>query len=219
MTTLSVLPPELISCILQYVPDKMGCYMTCKSWGGYLKQMFKEGQLSDVNDSYYLMKFSKSNIVSIVKKIPQIHNHNCLNFLSSKNYVALHTSLTLLRQNCETNNISRPNYIYNLFEKVRRSYPNNIPTILDMLIDKKFYDMIKIISKHRYFLNYWARSFVQKNLKYSNINDEVKQEIITLIDMDIATPEQIYDVLGRLLFVDFKIWQQVLSFIKDNYKF
>jgi hypothetical protein len=178
--------------------------------------MFKDGQLSDVNDPYYVMKFSKNNNIHI-KQIYNIYNHNCLNFLSSHEKTVVRLPLTLLHKNCVTNNISRSDYICNLFEKVRQVCSTEIPNILNILFDKKFYDMIKIISKHQYFLSFWARSFIRRYMCRFNIDDEIKQEIITLIDMDIATPGKIYEILGQDLYIGVKIWQQVLSFIKDTY--
>jgi hypothetical protein len=214
MVALSVLPPELISYILQYVPDKMGCYMTCKAWGVYLGQMLKEGQLSDINDSYYLAKFH-NDIFSL--NICNIHNHNSLNFLSSHKKFKFKLPITLLRQNCVTNNISRPNYIYDLFEYVMLRMPIEIRAILDILFDKKFYNMIKIISKHQYFLNHWAGSFVWRTMDFCNIDDEIKQEIITMVNMNIATPEMIYEILTKRFFFGTPIVPHVVSFLKDTY--
>jgi hypothetical protein len=216
MTTLSVLPPELISCILQYVPDKMGCYMACKSCGVCLEQMFKDGQLSDINDSYYLAKFHNNDTI-FSADIHNIHNHNSLNFLSSHEKTKLRLPAALLRQNCVMDNISRPNYIYDLFENVIQRLSTEIRIILDILFYKKFYDMIKIISKHQHFLNYWAVSFVWRNMCSCNINDEIKQEIITMVNMNIATPEMIYGILTKRFFFDTPIIPHVVSFLKDTY--
>jgi hypothetical protein len=189
--------------------------MTCKSWGVCLEQMLKEGQLLDINDSYYLSKFH-NDIFSL--NICNIHNHNSLNFLSSHKKYKFKLPITLLRRNCVTNNISKPNHIYDLFEYVMRMRPIEIRPILDILFDKKFYDMIKIISKHQDFLFHWVGSFVLMNMSSCNIDDEIKQEIITVVNMNIATPEMIYEILTKKFFFGTSIIPQVVSFLKDTYQ-
>jgi hypothetical protein len=136
-----------------------------------------EGKLSDFNDSYYLMRYCKDDTI-YVTKICNIHNHNCLNFLLTHEKILSRFPLTILRQNCVANNISRPDYLCKLFERVRQTFSGEITVILDILFDNKFYDMLKILAN-----NY-------------NINNKVKQEIITSFDMDIMTPIMIYRMVN-----------------------
>jgi hypothetical protein len=186
-------------------------------WGVCLEQMFKQGHLSDVNDSYYLMKQSQNNKYASAGYIFSIYNHNSLNFLISDKLVMSVFPLFVLQQHCRTNNISRPIHLYNLFERIENSYPYKISEVLNILFDKKFYDMIKIFSKHELFLEHWIADFIRRNKAWDNINDDIKQEIIVLIDMNIATPEEIYKIVKRTLYVGLRSRLEILSFIKDTY--
>jgi hypothetical protein len=175
--------------------------------------MFKEGQLSDINDSYYLMKHFGNNGYTCMGKIGSIYNHNSLNFLSSNRKVIYNYPLSALRQNCIMNNISRPSYLYKLFEIIMRSDPSEMSNILNILFDNKFYDIIKILSKYEHFLHYWVVSFIYGNKIY----DEIKKEIIILVDLDIVTPEQICELINQTLYPHLEIKQHILLIIKNTY--
>jgi hypothetical protein len=187
--------------------------MTCKRFGVYLEQMFKGKQLSDLNDPYYLMKHFENNEYVCMNQLDSIYNHNSLNFLSYNRKVIYECPLSALRQNCIVNNISRPSYLYKLFEIVMQRFPHEMSYILDILFDNKFYDIIKILSNHEHFLHYWIVSFIYKNKTF----DEIKREIIILIDLDIATPEKIYELINQTLYPHLEIKRQILLIIKNTY--
>jgi hypothetical protein len=214
-TDISGLPSEVISYILQYVPDKMGCYFTCKWWGVCLEQMFKQGHLSDINDSYYLMKRFEKKINITISEIYTIYNHNSLNFLFFQRKEMFPYPLTLLRQNYVTNNISRPNYLLRLFDMVKIKCPSEITILLNILFEKKFYVMVKLFSKYEPIANSWISSFVSRNMN-CDINDDIKDEITTLIHMGIITPE-VAKRTTQVLRLSLNLKQQLLLFIKDTY--
>jgi hypothetical protein len=184
-------------------------------WGVCLEQMFKHGHSPDVNDSYYLMKNFEN--FEYYRYIHTIYNHNSLNFLSSNEQVITEFPLTTLIQNFTTNNISRPRYIYKLLEMVGRRYPEEISNLFDIVFNNKFYDMIKILSTYGDFLNYWIDSFVNRNKTCDGINDEAKQEIIALINMNIVTPVKIRKLLKNISYSDLLIRHEVLLFLKNTY--
>jgi hypothetical protein len=183
----------------------MGCYLAWKRFGVCLEQMFEHGHFIDLDDSYYLAKVYKEKISLSIGQIYRIYNHNCLNFLISHKRIMSSLPLTILRQNCRLNNISRPNHLYKLFERVEEFYPSQIIDIFNILFGKKFYDMIKILSKHKYFLIFWIVNFIKRHNIITSISDDAKQEIITLGNMDIVTPEKVYGMMETIILINMNI--------------
>jgi hypothetical protein len=99
----------------------------------------------------------------------------------------------------------------------KHEFSTAISIILDILFDKKFYDMIKIISKHESFLNYWFARFIDKYSFSDNFEYTAKLEITKLINMNIITPKEMYKTMQLKLYFAWPITPYVLSFIKNTY--
>jgi hypothetical protein len=223
MVALSVLPPEVISYILEYVPDKIGCYMTCKSWGTYLEQMFEDGRLSDVNDSYYLIKYCKTidfGQISYEKCcciLHSINNYNSLNFISSREYISSRFAYPVLELNCLHNNISRPDYIRTLAMLCKGYRTEYMIDILDLNFYNDYYEMIKLLFHNKQFFNLWINSFVRRCYKHKYTFDVAIREINLLIVQDIMTPSQIHKIIVHVHPENLRIKQQLLLYLNDNY--
>jgi hypothetical protein len=186
--------------------------------------MFKEGQLSDVNDSYYLSKhcenidFREIGYIKGFYFLNSIDSCNSLNFISSKKDIISRYTYLVLNRNCKANNISRPDYINTLTE-LCESYCStlNIIDMVDNTFNNDHYDMVKLLFKNEKFLNLWINSFVRRyNIRKYSISVAIL-EINTLIVKNIMTPQQIYKMIVSIRRENLNIKLQLMTYLNDNF--
>jgi hypothetical protein len=171
--------------------------------------MFKNGLLSNFNDSYYLMKYD--NTVGICDNhLCDIQNINSFNYLASNLKNVPNWPVKVLCVYFNANNVYRPDYIYKLVKNV--IHYNDILNIFTILINKNLCDVIKLLLNDEQILKFWIRSF-----DYTMDFNKVKQEINSVIAMDIVTPENIYRRIEAVCFFSNIEKLGLLKFMKNTY--
>ena len=104
------LPHEIIMHVFGFVDDKTGLSMTCKLFDKLLLDMYRSGQISNINDSYFLKHqtdtYFTDGFVDLV--VHKIHNHYCLNLIMTKSYSSSNTYIRILKQVLKINQITKP---------------------------------------------------------------------------------------------------------------
>jgi hypothetical protein len=193
------LPDEMMMHIFGFVEDKTELSMTCKLFDKLLLDMYKTGNLSNDNDSYYLKHYTKSNHVKYYNfPLSKIHNKNCLNFVMhyslDKEYSIYFVS-ELLRQICKTKNNCRHDYIALLSCKITSFMCKSIMELFkDAINNKSFYLLKIVVSNSLNVKNGFARCFIE--MFENRINMDVDNIITTMriiVSHDIITYKELFD--------------------------
>jgi hypothetical protein len=178
--------------------------------------MYNEKQLSDFNDPYYLTKYyDAKNVITIYCNIDNITNHNCLNYLSYKyKTTGIGGTLSILQQNCITNNTSRPDYI-RMLTKVGESYDSYYRLdIISALFNNKYYDMLTIILENTYYLCLWGQSFFDRYFDKADISNATK-EIDFIINNNIMDAQRVYSYIHNNSYGHFKMKYLLLQHLSE----
>jgi hypothetical protein len=215
MVTITLLPYEMLTHIITFIPDKMNISIVNKLFEKVLQQMFDNGQLTDHYEPYYLKKNRHKLTIDEINNdiLPSVNNYNCLNFiftvlftqgecdegvyftkaLHSFNYndgIEQNIIYLLLKRNCVMNNISRPKYIRMLMENLNKIYTGHISNILYTAITNKSYDILIILLSMPIMKGWLMRSIIGKS-DDNNIN-EIIELLVLLRDRHVVSFIDIY---------------------------
>lgn len=197
------LPDETIMNILGFVPDRIYSSMVCKRWAKLLDDMYNQNLISNNNDPYYLKTFHKTNGVMLCNDIQQqiksIDNPKCLHYLYNSFGTRNDTIMTvricysLLLRNCKLNNVSNPDDILNLMDKIDM-YNENMQKIYHMIFKKKSYDILMLISTQNIMMEYYWLSY---HFQTKNLNVLIR-EIEIFVDKGITGLLCMRDVVNNV---------------------
>jgi hypothetical protein len=195
----------------------MPASMTCKLFKRLLPEISKH--TLDHNDPYYVKTFYSRHIISTIEgHIGSITNHNCLNYIFEslfdntdeddsfdlgikckadliKSNITTRFTDMLLIQNCEVNNVSKPQNIYTLIDRfftLINIYPNiTVKHILNIAFNNDSFDVIMILLTHEKMKKNWKHSAYSRYQKETNI-DKWINEINFLVNNHIIALSDIY---------------------------
>lgn len=82
MNHMDHIPNEIVVNILGFVKDRIYVSMVSHRMMSLLNLMYEQSMINDIDDPYYLKKeYNAFNIINISKKIYEIKNCNCLNYI------------------------------------------------------------------------------------------------------------------------------------------
>jgi hypothetical protein len=192
--SIHTLPHEIITHIINYIPDKMNTSMTCKLFQTILQNT---KHTENINDPYYLSK--NFNMFTGIK-LGRITNHNCLNFMTY-NYIIANTFnafdtdnplmlpifnylATLLQQHCKINNVSKPDYINKLCLKLQNYRYTFLGPIFVEYTYPQSPDIALLIFPHiKPIYISLLRNYSQNDI-YKEIDFFVDNNVLTYAEMD-----------------------------------
>jgi hypothetical protein len=204
MSTITILPQEIMSHILTYIPDTLPSSMVCKLWSNILKKI----SIQNYNNPHYLkQQYTIQNINTLINHIPYITNHNCLNFITSTIFItpisnshlhddtiSRHYIYMLLMQNCETNNVSNPEYIHILIKHLIKNSMSPIKYFLrkayNISLHNQSFDMMIIISTYYDIMRYLKYTY-----NYQENVDIIIQQIEILSGKNIISLLEICEMI------------------------
>lgn len=151
------------------------------------------------NDPFTLTKYvDAKNILKFKNNIQHVTNHNCLNYvwyvlkyvINLKHIINIRFAVNLLAQNCRVNNVSKPKYIFEMWDIILSVSAKYI--MLDTILKHKSYDMLFLLA-HQF--NDLGPKWLEYHNKRNTLPDELIKEIDIFVDKNIMTYLHLYNLI------------------------
>lgn len=221
MNHMDHIPNEIVVNILGFVKDRIYVSMVSHRMMSLLNLMYEQSIINDIDDPYYLKKeYNVFNIINISKKIYEIKNCNCLNYIYKIVYPTIHNisdnsdkikssdKWKLFGDNRQIPFLLLKSYFYNgnianekrmcILIKYSLQYTDafdmNMPiySLVIILINKKNINILKYLG-YKVNIGYEILTYYNNYDKPSQLNPKIiTKEFLYLIDYNITTLNYVY---------------------------